>query len=103
MVVRNIICLRMLLQMVSGDELGHIGHINAHKCTDDDDDDDKTPWRGERGAWMSRTSISLTTGVFGATAMMSIFVDVLGLRRSIDGGRVGQRLFGFKWMVLMLW
>ena len=49
MAVRNIIFLRMLLQMVSGDELGHIGHINAHKCTDDDDDDDETPWRGGEG------------------------------------------------------
>ena len=36
----------MLLQMVSGDELGHSGHINAHKYTDDDDDDDETWWRG---------------------------------------------------------
>ena len=40
--------LRKLLQMVSGDEWGYSGHINAHKCTDDDDDDDETPWRGWR-------------------------------------------------------
>ena len=39
----------MLLQMVSGDELGHSGHINAHKCTDDDDDDDDIPRRGGEG------------------------------------------------------
>ena len=50
MAVRTIICLRMLLQMVLGDKLGHSGHINAHMCTDDDDDDDdETPWRSGEG------------------------------------------------------
>ena len=51
MAVRNIIFLQMLLQMVSGDELGHSGHINAHMCTDDDDDDDddETLRRGREG------------------------------------------------------
>ena len=67
MAVRNIIFLQMLLQMVSGDEYGHSGHINAHKYTDDDDDDDdddKTPWRGREGCMDVENINFIDDGVF---------------------------------------
>ena len=61
----NIIFLRQLPQMVWGDELGHNGHRNDHKCTDDDDDEGGGhSGAAERGALVSKTSISSTTGAF---------------------------------------